>query len=88
MAKREEKLKRKERQLDEEQAAKEAMEKELESLKKEISSLQTLNKRQDQALAKKDKQYNETLDQLANFKKIHAQIMCLSRTVQSENGDD
>ena len=60
-----------------------SMEKELENLKKEVSSQQTLIKRLETALAKKEKQYNEANQRLATFK---AQIFSLSKTVTE--GDD
>jgi archaellum component FlaC len=87
LAKKDEKLKKKEKLLMEESVNQDSMKKELEGLKKEISSLHTLNKRLDQALVKKDKQYTEVSEQLSTFKQVHAQIFSLSKTVSS-TGDN
>ena len=80
VAKREERLRKKEKLLEEESSAHE-------SLKSEVKSLQTLNKRLESALAKKEKQCNEANEKLATFKQIQAQIFSLSKTV-SDNGED
>ena len=73
-------MKKKEKLLEEESSAHEA-------LKTEVKSLQTLNKRLESALNKKEKQYNEANEKLNTFKQIQAQIFSLSKTV-SDNGED
>ena len=80
IAKREERLKKKEKLLEEELKAHEA-------LKTEVKSLQTLNKRLESTLSKKEKQCNEANEKLNTFKQIQAQIFSLSKTV-SDNGED
>ena len=81
LAKKDEKLKRREEKLKEESSAHEKLE-------KENSSLQTLNKRLETALAKKEKQFNEASKKLATFQQIQAQIFSLSKTVTNEQEDD
>ena len=81
LTKKEEKLKKKEKLLEENSSSNE-------SLKQEISSMQTLNKRLEQALAKKEKQYTKVQEKLSTFEQIQAQIFSLSKTVQREDGDD
>ena len=49
--------------------------------------MQTLNKRLESALSKKEKQYNDATEKLATFKQIQAQIFSLSKTV-SDSGED
>lgn len=79
LAKKDEKLKKKEKLLEDEKHASTAF-------KEEISSMQSLNKRLEAALAKKEKQFTEATEQLKTFKQIQAQIFSLSKTVQP--GDD
>ena len=88
LTKRDEKLKKKEKLLNEQTQSQNAMEKELENLKKEVSSQQTLIKRLETALAKKEKQYNEANQKLATFKQIQAQIFSLSKTVNPDDSTD
>lgn len=83
-----EKLKKREKKLAEESLVKETLEKENEGLKKEINSLQTLNKRLETTLNKKEKQYNEVQEKLSTFKQIQAQIFSLSKTVQHDQEDE
>ena len=82
--KKEEKLKKKELQLDETMAAMEKVEAELDEEKKEKARLQSLSARQDQALAKKDKQIQEQVDELESLRKVQEQIFNLSRFTKKE----
>ena len=72
-------MRKKERQLDDEMAQREKLQSELDTLKKEHSGLQTLSKRQEQALAKKEKQLQDQMDELAECRKIQEQIFNLSK---------
>ena len=65
LEKREEKLKKKERALEEQQTAHERAEAELETARKEMASLQALNRRLEAALSKKDKQIAELNDEIS-----------------------
>lgn len=79
LEKREEKLKKKELQIDEMASARDRLQAELESVRKECSSLQTLTKRQEQALAKKEKQLHDQTEDLEKYKQIQEQIFNLSK---------
>ena len=79
ITKREEKLRKKERQLEEEMTEREKLEKEVDRLTKEVASLQSLTKRQEQALAKKDKMLQENGEELNEMRRIHEQIFNLSK---------
>ena len=57
----------------------EKLEKEVDRLTKEVSSLQSLSKRQEQALAKKDKQLQDNAEELNDMRRIHEQIFNLSK---------
>ena len=81
LTKKEEKLKKKEKLLEEYSSSGE-------SLKKEISEIKNLNKRLEQALAKKEKQYTKVQEKLSTFEQIQAQIFSLSKTVQSKDDDE
>merc|ERR1712083_878474 len=81
LTKKEEKLKKKEKLLEEYSSSND-------SQKQEISSMQSLNKRLEQALAKKEKQYTKVQEKLSTFEQIQAQIFSLSKTVQKDDGDD
>ena len=81
LAKKDEKLKKKEKLLDENLSSND-------SLKKEIASMQTLNKRLEAAYSKKDKQYNDAQEKLRTFKQIQAQIFSLSKTAGDDPEDD
>lgn len=81
--KREEKLRKKEKQLEEEMEAREKAEKEGDQLRKQCSSLETLTKRQEQALGKKDKQLMEQQEECKEMKKIQDAIFNLSRAKAS-----
>merc|ERR550519_2036147 len=81
--KREEKLRKKEKQLEEEMEARERAEKEGDQLRKQCSSLETLTKRQEQALAKKEKQLMEQQEECKEMKKIQDAIFNLSRAKAS-----
>ena len=59
-----------------------------ESQKQEISEIKNLNKRLEQALAKKEKQYTKVQEKLSTFEQIQAQIFSLSKTVQSKDDDE
>merc|ERR1719481_1665904 len=79
LGKREEKLKKKERQLDEEMTAREKLEKECDDLRKQCSSLETLSKRQEQAISKKEKQLQEQTEEIQEMKRIQDAIFNLSK---------
>ncbi len=79
MERREEKLKKKERSLEDEMGRRERLESELESIRKEHSLLQQVNRRQEQALAKKDKQLQDQTDELDQVRQIQEQIFNLSK---------
>lgn len=79
LEKREDKLKKKERQLEEELTRRERTEAELEAARKECGLLQSVNRRQEQALAKKEKQLSEQTDELEQCRKIQEQIFNLSK---------
>ncbi len=81
LEKREEKLRKKDRLLEEEQSRRERTESELDAARKEIASLQALTKRQEQALAKKEKQLTDQTQEMAQLRKIHDQIFSLSKSV-------
>jgi hypothetical protein len=48
-------------------------------LTKEVASLQSLSKRQEQALAKKDKQLQDNTEEINEMRRIHEQIFNLSK---------
>ena len=79
LTKREEKLKRKEKQIQEESDVKEKQAKELDTVKQELISLKQLTKRQEQALTKKEKQIQEQAEEISSFKTIQEQIFNLSK---------
>ena len=79
LAKREEKLKRKEKQIQEESDTKEKQAKELDTTRQELGSLKQLTKRQEQALTKKEKQIQEQAEEINSFKTIQEQIFNLSK---------
>lgn len=79
LTKREEKLRKKERQIEEDLVEREKLEKEVEKLNREMSSLQSLTKGQEQALAKKDKQLQDNQEELGELRRIHEQIFNLSK---------
>ncbi len=79
LEKREERLKKKERRLEEELTARERLEQELESARKEYGLLQSVNRRQEQALAKRDKQLAEQAEELEQARRIQEQIFNLSK---------
>ena len=81
LTKKEEKLKKKEKLLEEYSSNGE-------SQKKEITEIKNLNKRLEQALAKKEKQYTKVQEKLSTFEHIQAQIFSLSKTVQSKDDDE
>ena len=81
LTKKEEKLKKKEKLLEEYSSSGE-------SQKKEITEIKNLNKRLEQALAKKEKQYTKVQEKLSTFEQIQAQIFSLSKTVQSKDDDE
>eukprot|EP00095_Tigriopus_kingsejongensis_P012541 snap_masked-scaffold262_size232883-processed-gene-1.8 protein:Tk12541 transcript:snap_masked-scaffold262_size232883-processed-gene-1.8-mRNA-1 annotation:"protein cip2a" len=83
LEKREEKLKKKERQLEDEIGQRDHLAGELETLKKECASLQTLTKRQEQALAKKDKLLADQHDELHEVRRIQEQIFNLSNKTRN-----
>lgn len=79
LEKREEKLKKKERQIEDEMSQREQLAADLEAAKKECASLQTLTKRQEQALAKKDKLLADQNNELSEVRRIQEQIFNLSK---------
>ena len=81
LTKKEEKLKKKEKLLEEYSSSGE-------SQKQEIAEIKNLNKRLEQALAKKEKQYTKVQEKLSTFEQIQAQIFSLSKTVQSKDDDE
>jgi len=78
--KREDRLKKKEKQLDEEMSARERAEKENEDLRKQCASLETLSKRQEQALNKKEKLLQEQQDEVKEMRRVQDAIFNLSKT--------
>jgi len=85
LGKREEKLKKKEKQLDEEMSARERLEKETDDLKRQCSSLETLTKRQEQALSKKEKQLQDQTEEMKEMKKIQDAIFNLSSKTRNQS---
>merc|ERR1712098_604514 len=85
LGKREEKLKKKEKQLDEEMSARERLEKETDDLKRQCSSLETLTKRQEQALSKKEKQLQDQTEEMKEMKKIQDAIFNLSSKTRGQS---
>ena len=81
LTKKEEKLKKKEKLLEEYSS-------QGDSQKQEIGEIKNLNKRLEQALAKKEKQYTKVQEKLSTFEQIQAQIFSLSKTVQSKDDDE
>lgn len=79
LTKREEKLKRKEKQIQDESDIKEKQAKELDTIRQELGSLKQLTKRQEQALTKKEKQIQEQAEEINSFKTIQEQIFNLSK---------
>merc|ERR1711994_349558 len=79
LTKREEKLKRKEKQIQEESDIKEKQAKELEISRQEVISLKQLTKRQDEALEKKDRKIQEQADENNELKTLQEQIFKLSK---------
>eukprot|EP00090_Calanus_glacialis_P002035 TRINITY_DN11524_c0_g1_i1.p1 TRINITY_DN11524_c0_g1~~TRINITY_DN11524_c0_g1_i1.p1 ORF type:complete len:825 (+),score=377.38 TRINITY_DN11524_c0_g1_i1:53-2527(+) len=78
--KREDRLKKKEKQLDEELSAREKAEKENEDLRKQCASLETLSKRQEQALNKKEKLLQESQAEVTEMRRVQDAIFNLSKT--------
>jgi len=78
--KREDRLKKKEKQLDEEQSSRERAEKENEDLRKQCASLETLSKRQEQALNKKEKLLQEQQEEVKEMRRVQDAIFNLSKT--------
>jgi len=79
LAKREEKLKKSVMRLEEERSEREGRERQLEALKKEVESLQSLTKRQEQVMAKKDKQIQELNDEIIEERKRLELIFNMSK---------
>ena len=79
MTKREEKLKRKEKQIQEESDIKEKQAKELETSRQEVISLKQLTKRQAEALETKDRKIQEQADENNELKTLQEQIFKLSK---------
>lgn len=65
--------------LEEAKEERQRSEKELENLRKDYASLQALTKRQEQAIAKKEKQLMEQTEEIESIRKIQDQIFNLSR---------
>jgi len=80
LTKREDRLKKKEKQLDEEMTAREKAEKECDDLRKQCSSLETLSKRQEQALNKKEKLLQESQEEVKEMRRVQDAIFNLSKT--------
>jgi len=78
--KREDRLKKKEKQLDEEMTARERGDKENEDLRKQCASLETLSKRQEQALSKKEKLLQESQEEVKEMRRVQDAIFNLSKT--------
>ena len=79
LAKRDEKLKKKERMLDDERSEREKMEKEAEKMKKQISELESLWKSQQQVIAKKTQQLADQNEELEECRRVQEQIFNLSK---------
>eukprot|EP00092_Neocalanus_flemingeri_P107418 GFUD01137871.1.p1 GENE.GFUD01137871.1~~GFUD01137871.1.p1 ORF type:complete len:824 (-),score=300.44 GFUD01137871.1:355-2826(-) len=79
VSKREERLKKKEKQLDEEMSARERAEKENDDLRKQCASLETLSKRQEQALSKKEKLLQESQEETKEMRRVQDAIFNLSK---------
>ena len=82
LEKREERLKKKERQLDEEAKVREKAQAELESSRKDHALLQSLTKRQEQALVKKEKTIQDLTEEVQALKTLQEQIFNLSKMRQ------
>jgi len=80
LSKREERLKKKEKQLDEEMTSREKAEKECDDLRKQCASLETLSKRQEQALNKKEKLLQESQEEVKEMRRVQDAIFNLSKT--------
>jgi len=78
--KREDRLKKKEKQLDEEMTGRERADKENEDLRKQCASLETLSKRQEQALSKKEKLLQESQEETKEMRRVQDAIFNLSKT--------
>ena len=79
LEKREDKLRKKERQLEDELTKRERSESELTELQKECSTLKTLTKRQEQALTKKEKQLQDQAEEMNSYRAIQEQIFNLAK---------
>ena len=79
VTRREEKLKKKDKLIQEETEAREKYEKKLDDAEKELTSLKQLTKRQETAIQKKDKQIQEQLEELSSSRAIQEQIFNLSK---------
>jgi len=80
LSKKEDRLKKKEKQLDEEMTAREKAEKECDDLRKQCASLETLSKRQEQALNKKEKLLQESQEEVKEMRRVQDAIFNLSKT--------
>jgi len=80
LSKREDKLKKKEKQLDEELTAREKAEKENEELRKKCSTLENLSKNQEKALNKKEKLLQESMEEVKQMRQVQDAIFNLSKT--------
>ena len=74
-----EKLSKRERLYEEELSKRERVDGEAEALRREVAQLQALTKRQEAAIAKKDKTLQEQASELAETKKIQEAIFNLSK---------
>jgi len=79
LSKREDRLKKKEKQLDDELSTRERLEKENDDLRKQCSSLETLSKRQEQALSKKEKLLQESQEEVKEMRRVQDAIFNLSK---------
>ena len=79
LEKREEKLKKKERQLEEESERRERAAGELETAKRDCVALSKLNANMKQALEKKEKQLADTNGEMEEMRSIQAAIFNLSK---------
>jgi len=79
LSKREDKLKKKEKQLDEELTAREKAEKENEELRKKCSTLENLSKNQEKALSKKEKLLQDSQEEVKEMRKVQDAIFNLSK---------
>lgn len=79
LAGREDELHKKTTELEEEILRNEKLQVDYDNVRKELSNLHTLSNRQQQVIAKKEKQLQEKQDELHEYKRVQEQIFNLSK---------